>query len=270
MTRTTHRDPFGRNPLLLGVVHLLPLPGSPRFGGDRGAIRGAAAADAQALIEGGMDGFIVENFGDAPFHRDRVESGTIAAMACIAAELRSQVGADATIGVNVLRNDAVGALAVAAAADADLIRVNVHTGAMLTDQGWIEGKAAETLRARLVADAAHVRIAADIGVKHAIRPAGFSAAESAKETVGRGLADAVIVTGVATGAATDRQELADVRAAIPDTPLLVGSGATAATIAALLEVANGVIVGTTLKENGDLARPVDLERVRAFVAAARG
>ena len=264
------RDLFAAAPLLLGVVHLLPLPGSPRAAADLKEVVEAAASDANALIEGGMDGFIVENFGDAPFHRDRVEPITVAAMARITTELRARVGGEPIIGVNVLRNDAHSALAVAAAAGADLVRVNVHTGAMLTDQGWIEGKAAETLRTREVIGARSVRIAADIGVKHALRPAGFSAAESARETVGRGLADAVIVTGVATGAAADRAELEEVRAALPDTPLLVGSGATAETIAGLLEVASGVIVGTTLKQDGALAKPVDVGRVRAFVAAARG
>ena len=107
-------------------------------------------------------------------------------------------------------------------------------------------------------------------MKHALRPEGFSIAESARETVGRGLADAVIVTGVATGAAVAGDDLAEVRAALPDTPLWIGSGATAATIGSLLETADGVIVGTTLKAGGELAAPVDRARVAAFVAAARG
>ena len=255
---------------LLGVVHLPPLPGSPRWAGDRTALFEAARRDASALIAGGMDGFIVENFGDAPFFPDRVPPETIAAMTTIANELRREVGDAPTIGINVLRNDAAAALAIAAAVGADWIRVNVHTGAMLTDQGWIEGRAAETLRRRAALDATDVRIAADVGVKHALRPPGFSMTESARETVGRGLADAVIVTGVATGAAVAGDDLAEVRGALPDTPIWIGSGATSDTIGALLEIADGVIVGTTLKREGRLDQPVDRSRVEAFVAAARG
>ena len=263
MTRTGEKT-------LLGVVHLPPLPGSPRWAGDRAGLLEAARRDAAALIEGGMDGFIVENFGDAPFFADRVPPETIAAMTALASELRRTVGDAPTMGINVLRNDAAAALAIASAVGADWIRVNIHTGAMLTDQGWIEGKAAETLRRRAALGATDVRIAADVGVKHALRPEGFSIAESARETVGRGLADAVIITGVATGAAVAGDDLAEVRAALPDTPLWIGSGATAATIGSLLETADGVIVGTTLKADGELAAPVDRARVAAFVAAARG
>ena len=262
-------DRFARRPLLLGVVHLLPLPGSPRYGGSRAAIAEAARADAEALVEGGCDGFIVENFGDAPFHPNRVEPGVIAAMTALASDLRARVGEEPVLGVNVLRNDAGAALAVAAAAGADLIRVNVHTQAILTDQGWIEGEAARTLRMRRALDAEGVRIAADVGVKHALRPPGFSIEESARETVGRGLADALIVTGAGTGRPTDLDELSAVRRAAPEVPLLVGSGADARSIGALLAVADGVIVGSSLKRDGVLSAPIDVDRVRAFVAAAR-
>lgn len=264
------RDPFATPPLLLGVVHLAPLPGSPRATAGPASLErvlDAARRDADALLEGGLSGFIVENFGDAPFHADRVEPVTVAAMARVAADLRARAGDGPVIGVNVLRNDAAAALAVAAASGADLIRVNVHTGAMLTDQGWIAGRAAETLRLRRAWDAP-VAIAADVGVKHALRPQGFELAESARETAGRGLADALIVTGTATGAATPLEDLRTVRAAVPDTPLLAGSGATAETIAEILAIADGVIVGTSLKEDGNVARLVDPARVREFVAAA--
>lgn len=263
------RDPFSRpRPLILGVVHLLPLPGSPRYGGDRSPIWAGARRDAISLLEGGCSGIIVENFGDAPFHADRVDLVTIAEMTRITAELRQLVGEEPIIGVNVLRNDAAAALAVAGATGVDLIRVNVHTGALLTDQGWIEGKAAETLRFRHSWDIP-AAIVADIGVKHAIHPPGFDIAEAARETVGRGLADALIVTGPATGSPVDPADLIRVREAVPGVPLLIGSGATAETIGQVLERADGVIVGTSLKENGDVTRPVDPARVRAFVIAAR-
>ncbi|GMV12707.1 MAG: BtpA/SgcQ family protein [Polyangiaceae bacterium] len=266
MTRSIGARARAGDKVLLGVIHLLPLPGSPRFE-SRGAVLGRALADAEALMSGGLDGFVVENFGDAPFFGDRVPAATIAEMAVLGERLRVAVGAEPLLGVNVLRNDARAALAIAAAIGADFIRVNVHTGVMLTDQGSIEGRAHETLRER-AASGASVEILADVAVKHATPPAGFDLVQSAKDTAYRGLADGLIVTGSGTGEATSLERLERVRAAVPDRPLLVGSGAGAATIAALLRVADGAIVGTSLKREGRVAEPVELERVRALMRAA--
>jgi membrane complex biogenesis BtpA family protein len=130
---------------LLGVIHLPPLPGSPRFGGDFGAVLGAAARDARALVEGGFDGIIVENFGDAPFVPDAVAPITIASMTACALAVRAEAPLLA-LGINVLRNDAEAALAIAIACGASMIRVNVHTGSRVTDQGLIEGRAHGTPR----------------------------------------------------------------------------------------------------------------------------
>jgi membrane complex biogenesis BtpA family protein len=254
--------------VLLGVVHLRPLPESPGFV-NRGEVLERALSDADALIRGGLDGFVVENFGDVPFFGERVPPSTIAEMAVVTERLRRAVGADALVGVNVLRNDASAALAIAAAADGDFIRVNVHTGVMLTDQGSLEGRAANTLRERR-ALSTEVEILADVGVKHATRPAGFSMEQAAKDTVHRGLADALIVTGLGTGSAADAAELGVVRAAVPDRPLFVGSGVTAQTVRDWLAVADGVIVGTWLKEGGRVEAPVSPTRVSELVRAARG
>src|SRR5205823_9931999 len=128
-------------------------------------------------------------------------------------------------GVNVLRNDAASAMAIAAAAGAAFIRVNVHTGAMLTDQGIIEGRAAETLRKRQVL-APDVLIFADHMVKHALPLAALDDIQSAKDLRHRGLADAVIVSGTETGAEPDRASFARVREALQDAPVLIGSGLT--------------------------------------------
>jgi len=253
--------------LLLGVVHLLPLPGSPLHT-SRAAVLERALADASALVEGGLDGFVVENFGDAPFFGERVPASTLAEMAVLVERLRVAVGAEPLLGVNVLRNDARAALAVAAATGADFIRVNVHTGVMFTDQGTLEGRAHETLRER-AASGARVEIFADVAVKHATPPAGFDLLQSAKDTAYRGLADALIVTGSGTGEATSLERLSLVRRAVPDRPLLVGSGASTRSIRELLGVADGAIVGTSLKRAGRVSEPVDVERVRELCRAAR-
>ncbi|MBO9352165.1 MAG: BtpA/SgcQ family protein, partial [Thermomicrobium sp.] len=132
--------------LLVGVVHLLPLPGSPRATRDVARIRERARRDAEAYREGGAHALIVENFGDAPFRKDGVEPHVIALMALVVEEIRESTGLP--VGVNVLRNDARAALGIAVATGASFIRVNVHVGAMVTDQGIIEGRADETLRYR--------------------------------------------------------------------------------------------------------------------------
>ncbi|MCB9677019.1 MAG: BtpA/SgcQ family protein [Alphaproteobacteria bacterium] len=248
-----------------GVVHLLPLPGSPRGVGLE-AVRSRALADAQTLAEGGVDGLIVENFGDAPFARGAVDAFTLAQMTALALDIRRAVPG-VRLGINVLRNDARAALAIAAAVGADLIRVNVHTGAMVTDQGIIEGDARTTLldRARF---APGVQIAADVLVKHAVPLGQPDIADVARDTARRGLADVLIVTGSGTGQAHDPARVRAVKQAVPERPVWVGSGITPET-AATLE-ADGAIVGTWLHADGDLSAPLDPTRVRTMAEALHG
>lgn len=250
---------------VIGMVHLPPLPGAPAWAGRMDAVLERARADARALHEAGVDALLVENYGDAPFHRTAGPE-TVAAMTATVLAVREVT--DRPVGVNVLRNDPAGALAVAAATGATFIRVNVHAWGMHTDQGWIEGRAAETvrLRARLVPA---VAILADVMVKHAVPPPGLTLEAAARDTADRGRADGLVVSGRATGAPTSLDDVRTVTAAVP-TPVLVGSGVTAATVRDALAVAAGVIVGSALKEEGRAGRPVDADRARRFVEAARG
>jgi membrane complex biogenesis BtpA family protein len=262
MTHTL--GPFGVAKPLIGVVHLDPLPGSPRYGGSMRDILARAAADALALAGGGMDGLLVENFGDAPFFADMVPAETIAAMTRLCSAVIEAVSIP--VGVNVLRNDARAALAIAAASGATFIRVNVHTGAAWTDQGLITGRAAETLRLRRSLGA-EVAIFADIGVKHAAPTAERPLALVAEETATRGGADALIVTGERTGGEVRRDDLEALRS-LP-VPVLVGSGLHTGNVLELLERSDGAIVGTSLKRDGRVSAPVDPIRVRALVERAR-
>ena len=150
---------------VIGVVHLPALPGSPGHTLSRSEILDHALADARALFDGGVSGIIVENFGDSPFYSDQVPHHTVADMTAIVQAI-TDLNQTVPVGVNVLRNDASAALAIAAASNGCFIRVNVHTSAMLTDQGWIEGKAHLTLRERKALGAEAISIAADVGVKH--------------------------------------------------------------------------------------------------------
>jgi membrane complex biogenesis BtpA family protein len=173
------------------------------------------------------------------------------------------------VGVNVLRNDAAAALAVAAATGARFIRVNVHTGGMFTDQGWIEGRAADTVRLRSRI-APEVAILADVMVKHAAPPAGLGLADAARDAWDRSLADALIVSGVATGGTTHPGDVDTVRRSVPEAPVVIGSGVTAASVRSDLEAAHAVIVGSALETDGRAGGPVEPARVRALMEAARG
>jgi len=170
------------------------------------------------------------------------------------------------IGFNVLRNDARAALALCAACNGSFIRVNVHTGAMLTDQGLIEGNACDTLRYRKQV-CSSAQIFADVHVKHAVPLGDFSIEDSARDTIERGLADALIISGVGTGLAADLSDVERVRQACPTAKILLGSGVKLANIHEFLPVADGFIVGTSLKRNGNVSNPVDSKRVRALATA---
>lgn len=257
---------FGAETPVVGMVHLPALPDAPGYdrsdGRDR--LRAAAERDATRLVEGGVDAVMVENFGDAPFYPAAVPKHVVAEMTDIVGAVRASV--DCAVGVNVLRNDAIAALSVAAAAGASFIRVNVHVGARVTDQGLIEGQAHETLRYRDRIDASDVRILADVAVKHS-SPVGESEPieQAVAETLDRGLADGIIVSGTGTGSAVDR---ADLERAVrirdelgSDAPILVGSGVTPENVGDLLDVGDGVIVGTALKRSGQVTNPVDTDRV---------
>jgi membrane complex biogenesis BtpA family protein len=250
---------------LTGVVHLPPLPGSPRAERPIDDVARACLADARVLHEAGFDLAIVENFGDTPFHRGKVPPITVSAITACAIAAK---GAGIALGVNVLRNDAEAALAIAACVGAQVIRVNVHTGARVTDQGIVEGEAAETLRARK-ALGANVEIWADVDVKHSAPLAPRDPADEARDLVTRAMADAVLVTGEGTGRAVDLAKLARVRAATKGVPLYVASGATEASLVALAEHADGVIVGSALRANGVAGGPIDPARAHAFAKAFR-
>lgn len=250
--------------VVVGMVHLGPVC---QGGVPLAEVVKAAVRDAVALAEGGVDAICVENFGDKPFYPDRVPAHTVAGMTrAVLAVCEAVGGSGAIVGVNVLRNDILSSLAVAAATGARFVRVNVHQGAAVTDQGLIVGQAHESVRYRdLVAPGC--AIFADVHVKHAAPLVARPIDDEARELVERGGADAVIVSGAHTGGATDPVRLARVRAAVPRGHVLVGSGATPETLGALAPHADGFIVGTWLKEDGDVSRPVDPARVRALMAA---
>ena len=225
-----------------------------------------AVQDANQLTETGFPALMIENFGDTPFYADSAPPETIAAMTVAVAAVGATT--HGTIGVNVLRNDVLAALGIAAVTGASLVRVNVLTGMMYTDQGPIVGKATEVLRKRSSL-APQVEIWADVMVKHAAAPHGIDARQAASDTVERGLADAVIVSGSGTGAEPDIHEANVVKAAVPSgTRVVVGSGANVDNLSKLLDVADTVIVGSAIKFDGDASQRVDPTRAAHFARVA--
>lgn len=256
------------NPLLLGVVHLRPLPGSPRSTAAMDEIIKAALADAKAYQQGGADAVIIENFGDIPFTKDRVPAETCAAMAVAGQAVREAI--KLPVGFNVLRNDPLTALGLCSACGGDFIRVNVHSGAMITDQGVIEGNAFATLRKRKELGLDRVKVFADVHVKHATTLGDLSLEDAARDTLDRALADGLIVSGVGTGHPTAIADLHAVRKTCPQAPLLLGSGVTIENVGNYLGLASGFIVGSSLKRGGKIGHPVDSRRVAKLVQRMNG
>jgi hypothetical protein len=252
---------------IVGVVHAPPLPGSPRYDGDLEAVRTHVLDDARALVAGGVDGLLLENFGDAPLYPERVPAHTVACLTELAVQVRRET--ELPLGINMLRNDGLSALAVAVAVGADYIRVNVLCGARVTDQGIIQGIAHDLLRERKRLGASDVKIFADVNVKHSAPLAPRPLGEEVEELIHRGGADAVIVSGSATGRAADLSEVREVRNAAGESPILVGSGVSAETIGALRPMCNGFIVGSSLKVDGVVTNPIDPDRVRRLMACVR-
>jgi membrane complex biogenesis BtpA family protein len=252
---------FGAGKVGIGVIHLAPLAGSPAYGGDLDGIVARAVKEAAIIDSAGFGGLIVENYGDMPFHRDEVGPETIASMALIVKAVRDEV--KLPIGVNVLRNDAEAALAVAGVCGAEFIRVNVLVGAFVTSEGIIEGRPAEVLRLR-DALAPESLVFADVMVKHGAPLAATSISEQALDAAERGRADCIIVTGKRTGLPPSAEELTEARDAMSgearEVPVLVGSGAVPSNLDSLLELSDGVIIGSYMRKGGVAGAELEVDR----------
>ncbi len=257
---------FGRaHGVLIGVVHLLPLPGSPDHRGPEvEPIYDRALLDARAYAGAGFDGLIVENHGDIPFAKpEDIGPETAAHMAVASDRIRRETRLP--IGVNVLANAALHALAVASAAGARFVRVNQWANAYVANEGLIEGAAARATRYRRELAAHGVRIFADAHVKHGAH--AIVQDRSIPELV-RDVeffsADAIIATGQRTGHVADLDYIRTIKSAT-SLPTLVGSGVTSENVGDILNVVDGVIVASALKVDGRWWNAVDPERANRFV-----
>jgi membrane complex biogenesis BtpA family protein len=254
---------------LIGDIHCPPMPGTPRYRGETmDSIVRRAVADAIAYRDGGMDGVLVENHGDIPFLQPRdIGPEIIAAMSVVATAVREAV--ELPLGINLLANDAIGALAIAKASGARFIRVNQWVNAYISNEGLIQGESARALRFRKQIDATDVAIFADVHVKHGAHAivGDRSIAEQARDVEFYD-ADVAIATGNRTGDAVPDAEIAAIREGTR-LPIIAGSGLTAGNSRHLLSLLDGAIVGSSLKRDGVWWNPVETARVRTLVEEKR-
>lgn len=263
------QDIFSRSKAVIGVIHCDAFPGSPKYRGKPvSEIIDCALRDADNYLAGGVHGLIVENHGDIPFAKpEDIGPETAALMAVITDKIRERFAAP--LGINVLANAAIPAIATALAGGADFVRVNQWANAYIANEGFIEGAAAKALRYRNQLRADHIRVFADSHVKHGSHAivADRSIQELTRD-VDFFEADAVIATGQRTGDSATLSEIDEIRAATA-LPLLVGSGVTPDNVCQILGRTQGVIVASTLKVDGVWWNPVELARVKHFMAVAQ-
>jgi uncharacterized protein len=260
---------FGKRRAVIGVVHARPLPGSSDYDGEpMDEIYSHAMDDARRYAAGGFDGLIIENHGDIPFLKPAaIGYETAAAMSVMTERVRREV--KLPIGINVLANGALTALAVAKATGAVFIRVNQWANAYVANEGIIEGPAARAMRYRSWLRAPEIRIFTDVHVKHGAHAitADRSITELTRD-VEFFNADVVIATGQRTGDAATADEIRAIKQST-SLPVVVGSGVDVGNVADILSLADGVIVASSLKQDGVWWNEVDPERVNAFMSVVR-
>ncbi|MCL4514479.1 MAG: BtpA/SgcQ family protein [Firmicutes bacterium] len=256
---------FGKKKVVIGVIHSLPLPGSPYYrGGSLEEVYDFAVQEGLLYASGGVDGLIVENAWDIPFAKpEHIGFETVATMAVMAERVRKQVSLP--VGINCLANGVLQALAVAKATGAGWIRANQWVNAYIANEGYIEGPAPEAMRYRSRIGADDVCVFADVHVKHGSHAivADRSLAEQTLDAEWFA-ADVLIATGNRTGDPTSLSEVSEIKANT-QLPVLIGSGTNETNVAELLSVADGVIIASSLKKDGVWWNPVDKDRVSRFM-----
>jgi len=252
---------------IIGMVHLPPLPGAPGYTGyPVQEIVDFALRDAEMLVKGGVDGLIVENMWSIPFPVGmNVNPEEMCAQSVAAAAVVKAV--DIPVGINVVHNGGRVCLGVAIAAGASFIRVCMLTGAAVWDSGEFDhGCARELLTARKLTQSERIKLFCDVDKKHSVRFPGIDLATHIEWTEFYG-ADAMIISGRMTGDAPDLEKVRRSKELAKGRPILMGSGTTDENVADFLKYADGCIVGFGMKDDGHPDRPVNLEKVKRYMAA---
>lgn len=249
------------------MIHVGALPGTP---GNRTSLKqivGQAVREAKIYRSAGVHGLMIENMHDTPYGKGSVGPEITAAMTAAGRAVKTEAGLP--VGIQILAGANREALAVALAAGLDFIRAEGFAFAHVADEGLIESCAAELLRYRREMGADKVRVWADVKKKHSSHAitadVGIGATAHAVEFL-RG--DAVIVTGSFTGDAASLDELEEVKKAV-SLPVLLGSGVSAANLGEFYPLADGFIVGSDFKKDGNWQQGADAARIRSFLKRHR-
>lgn len=252
------------------MIHVPALPGTPAYGGNWKAVLQQVQSEAELLHSAGVDALMLENMHDTPYLNRKVGPEIISGMTAAARTVRA-VAPELPIGIQILAGANQAALAVALAADCQFIRAEGFVFGHLADEGWIDSDAAELLRYRKLIGADHINIYTDIKKKHSSHAltADVSLGETAKAAQFF-RSDGLVVTGAATGSQASATDLKSVKKECPDMPLLVGSGITVENATAFKDLADGVIVGSYLKKDGQWMNALSTKRINQLVSAWHG
>ncbi len=250
---------------IVGMIHLLALPESPAYKGSLDAIFERALREAAALQKAGVNALIVENFGDEPYLPAELTASQLALMAAVTRDIIRTVSIP--VGVNCQFNAWQSEVAVAHACGAAFIRVEVFVDSVMMAQGQVPPCSAQIRRYQQLLGAQKVALWADIQTKYTRNLLPQSIEQSALDAQAAG-ANVIIVTGAATGKATPLDVVAQVKKVV-SIPVVVGSGTTAANVSQVLEIADGAIVGSSLKAGGRAENEVSLEATQTFMKIAR-
>jgi membrane complex biogenesis BtpA family protein len=257
---------FGVKKAIIGMVHSLPMPGSPKFKQfTLDQVYQFGIDEAMRLKLGGVDGIMLENAWDLPFSKPaEIGPETVGAMAVLGWEIKRATGLP--LGINILANGAMASMATAKACKADFIRVNQWANAYVANEGFMEGKSGQVMRYRSWLEADDVKVFADVHVKHGAHAivADRSLAEQARDSEFFD-ADVLIATGQRTGDATPVSEVKGIQEAV-SLPVIIGSGLTVDNCRSIMSVADGAVVGSYIKENGVWWEKISVERLNALMA----
>ncbi|MFX0150318.1 MAG: BtpA/SgcQ family protein [Candidatus Hodarchaeota archaeon] len=247
---------------VIGMVHFPPLPKTYEYNDNDGMekIINSAAFDIDALQKGGIDGMLFCNEGDRPYAKG-VDPIIVASFAAAIGELKSKISVP--FGVDIMW-DPISALAVAKATNAKFVR-GVFTGAFAGDMGFFDAPGARALRYKRAIEGFDIKIFSIVNAEFAHPLDRRPLSLIAKGAVFVGIADALCVSGPMTGMEAKLNELKTVKENSLGAPVIINTGARKDNITTQLEVADGVIVGTSLKKDGDTWNNVDVERVKEFM-----
>ncbi|MFF2449118.1 BtpA/SgcQ family protein [Neobacillus sp. NPDC058068] len=249
---------------LVAMIALRPLPGTYEYNGESlKEIERQAVEEAIQLKEAGINSIMIQNVNDLPSKRE-VGHEIIAYMTNIGRAVKDAVGDQCKIGISILKNEGAGSVAVADAIGADYVRLKVYIGAMISSEGITEGCIEEVLEMKKRIGSS-VELWADIYDRSGVPLGTMTLEEASQQGVSKGKLDRLIITGKTFDESIEW--IKRVKSALPAAKVLLGGSATPENIATVLEVCDGVIIGSYLKKEGVMTNPLDPGRLATFMNA---